>query len=141
MIKVDRLISSASASKKPKKRTSSNNEGGFSGLLDSSAPSHPEVAHAVIQAGSIGSLDALLSIQAVAPKGDEAYTNADKALNVLETLQHHLLKGEIPSNMADKLEQSLEQLKRSTTDPATKALIDDIALRVAVEIAKLSSTS
>jgi hypothetical protein len=60
-------------------------------------------------------------------------------LDVLETLRRKLLEGSIPADMLQALERQLSAQKQNVMDPALRELIDDIELRLAVELAKLEN--
>lgn len=56
----------------------------------------------------------------------------------LEDLRHGLLLGEIPAARVAALAQTLRTRRESCDDPRLGTILDEIELRVAVELAKLS---
>jgi hypothetical protein len=86
-----------------------------------------------------GGIDALLALQAV----DDATTGRRKAvkrgnmlLDALEAIRGDLLAGRISEGRLNRAVALLRQV-RSQTNPELEAVVDDIELRVRVELAKL----
>lgn len=67
----------------------------------------------------------------------KALQHGKTALQALEQLHRDLLMGSIPEGTLRKLEQTVAQRRETFTDPKLSALLDEIELRVAVELAKL----
>lgn len=88
-------------------------------------------------------VNTLFALQEV---GEEQASNkqltkdADFALNRLEDLRHAILAGRVPVPMLRELARNIEMRKNTTTDPELLSIIEDIELRVAVELAKLEQS-
>lgn len=91
-------------------------------------------------AGSLSGLDALLALQAVEPDAPrrrrKALRSGHQMLDVLEEIKIGLLSGQLSAEALDRVAGLLGGLEASG-DPELDALIDDIALRAEVELAKL----
>lgn len=66
---------------------------------------------------------------------------AHTMLDVLEELRRRLLSGNIPATMLQDLNRQLSTQKQSVSDPHLISIIEDIELRVAVELAKLEKAT
>ncbi len=113
--------------------------GGFS-LAPAEAAS--EVAHAapMAAASSLGSLDALLALQAVASpleRRRKAVRRAGRILDVLDDIKLALLSGELSPQALDQLVGAVREQRENADDPRLDALLNEIETRAAVEIAKL----
>jgi hypothetical protein len=90
----------------------------------------------------IGSIDALLALQAVGgplERRRRALRRADKILDVLDEVKISLLEGEVPANALSNLVKAVQQTRDSTDDPGLEAVLNEIETRAAVEIAKLET--
>jgi hypothetical protein len=92
-------------------------------------------------AGMVGvqSLDAILALQSVDNAEDRerrAVRHGHDLLDQLEALRADLLAGQISPQRVGAL-LSLVRAKQAAEDPKLAALVDDIALRARVELAKL----
>ncbi len=89
----------------------------------------------------ITSLDALIALQE-APDATVGRKNAIRRghdlLDELDEIRHGLLLGAIPLNRLHGLADRLRLRKAATVDPRLTEIIQEIELRVAVELAKLS---
>lgn len=98
---------------------------------------------AVESAGSmaaIGSLGGLLGAQEVDER--EARRRRDmkqgrSTLDTLEKLRDALLLGALPASTIHQLETLVAAERAETADPALRSILDEIAVRAAVELAKL----
>lgn len=63
---------------------------------------------------------------------------ADDALEQLERLRHALLAGRVPRELLGRLQRRIDAERAAFPDPRLQELLDDLDLRVAVELAKLS---
>ncbi len=117
------------------KRRSSGGDGGFH-------PAEAEeagVAHKPVASTSLGRVDSLLALQEM----DDPLTGRRRAvsrgydlLDQLEGLKMDLLAGRVGAERLERLVGMLERRFQSD-DPALEAMVDDIELRVKVELAKL----
>ena len=62
-------------------------------------------------------------------------------LDMLEKLRYQFLMGAVPSHTLEELTRQLSIQKQAVNDPRLLALIDDIELRAAVELAKLEKAA
>lgn len=88
---------------------------------------------------SVQSLDAILALQSVEDDGDRsrrAVQHGHDLLDQLEALRADLLAGHVEPQRVGSL-LSLIRAKQEVDDPQLKNLVDDIALRARVELAKL----
>ncbi|TAN78788.1 MAG: flagellar assembly protein FliX [Magnetospirillum sp.] len=102
-----------------------------------------EQAHAVETPAGITAIDALLVVQQVDNSTEREsrrrlVRRGEELLDGLEDLRHGLLMGEIPKDKMMVLAQSVRSRRENCGDPRLGALLDEIELRVEVELAKLS---
>ena len=102
-----------------------------------------EEAHAVETSSGVGSIDALLAVQAAGDSLEHEtrrrmVRRADDILDKLEELRHSLLMGEIPAEKLMSLMQLVRSRRDNVADPRLAALLDEIELRAEVELAKLT---
>lgn len=86
---------------------------------------------------TVGNLLALQEISEEERKRERLVKQGRTMLDALERLRQQLLIGEIPAQMLPELASSLSAQKEAIADPHLLGLIEDIELRVAVELAKL----
>jgi len=116
--------------------------GGFAENLASLDQAADE-AQSVDAPAAVGGIAALLATQGV---GDSLEREAKRRLvqygedllDKLEELRHGLLLGAIPKEKLIALAQLVRSRRDTSPDPHLNALLDDIELRVEVELAKLS---
>ena len=93
------------------------------------------------QAKPITTVDALIALQEV-PDATVGHKSAIRRghdlLDELDEIRHGLLLGAIPLNRLRRLADQLHQRRAATVDPGLTEIIQEIELRVAVELAKLS---
>jgi hypothetical protein len=109
--------------------------GGFK-LFEGQAP---PAANAPGSAGSVGGIDALIALQAFEDTGERrrrAVRRGRTALDALDALKLALLGGTLPEGALVRLQIALDDLKESSGDPKLDAILGEIELRVAVELAK-----
>lgn len=91
----------------------------------------------------VSALSGLLGVQEVEEDGERAsrrrlaQRGAD-ILDKLEEIRRDILAGAVPRDRLENLAQSLRQRRVNVTDPRLIEIIDEIELRAAVEIAKLT---
>ncbi|CUW38605.1 Putative Flagellar assembly regulator FliX(Flagellar assembly regulator FliX, class II,1-141) [Magnetospirillum sp. XM-1] len=103
-----------------------------------------EEAHAVEAPVGITGIDALLVVQQVDNSVEREarrrlVRRGEELLDGLEELRHGLLMGEIPTSRMMNLAQNVRMRRENCADPRLAAILDEIELRVEVELAKLSS--
>ena len=109
--------------------------GPFTNALAGDQPPAPATAPA-----PVSSLDALLTVQEIpdATAGRRrAVQRGDALLDRLEDVRVALLTGVLPRERLEQLSRLARTSRDSITDPRLSAVLDEIDLRVAVELAKL----
>lgn len=123
-----------------RRRDGTSGVGAFSDFLSAaqteSSSATSEVSD-IATAGAVGSLLALQEISEEERRRERLVKHGKTMLDALENLRLRLLIGDIPSHMLSELSQTLAEQKTEVSDPNLMALIEDIELRVAVELAKL----
>ncbi len=82
----------------------------------------------------------LLALQEVSEEDThrrKLWQRGKSMVEVLERLRQQLLIGTLPPHLLHDLRHQLAMQKQVTMDPELNALIEDIELRAAVELAKL----
>jgi hypothetical protein len=125
-----------------RKTEKSQGKGEFRRALIESMDSMEE-AHAVETPAGVSSVDALLMVQQMDDATEREarrrlVKRGEQLLDGLEELRHGLLMGEIPKERMMSLAQSVRMRRENSSDPRLGALLDEIELRVEVELAKLS---
>lgn len=114
-------------------------DGSFSGLIDDGTE---EVGSKSVAGGvSISRLDALLSLQESEDGTSEEATKRAKKrglelLDQLDRLRMGMLTGDVPPDALHHLKNMLGQHREKALDPQLTAVLDEIDLRVQVELAK-----
>lgn len=113
---------------------------GFADALKSASGStETEAAQAT---SSVGHVDALLAVQQTADATDHKSRGlmmdyGNEMLDRLEQLRISILNGAISKDRLQEMARRLRERTSNSDDPHLNKLIDDIELRVEVEIAKL----
>ena len=141
-MKVSKVVSGksvAAASKKKKVDAGSGAE--FAGHLQEAAA--VTEASATTGAGSVNSVDAILSVQE-SPDATSGRSRgltmgyANDLLDHLEDLRRDLLLGVVPKEKLGGMAQKMRAQRRLTDDAKLNEIIDEVELRAEVEIAKLT---
>ena len=110
--------------------------GSFAEALGAEPTAAPSGAAPV---GGVSALFALQEIPDATARRRKAMARASKLLDRLDTLQLGLLDGAIDrANLAD-LANAARSAREDSGDPALQGVLDEIELRAAVELAKLST--
>ncbi|HEY1474447.1 MAG TPA: flagellar assembly protein FliX [Pseudolabrys sp.] len=99
----------------------------------------PRNAAAASSLRAVSTVDALIALQGVEDPRERkkrAVVRGRKALDVLDTLKLGLLDGSVDGSMLSRLKVAAEGLTEETGDPGLDAVLGEIELRVAVELAK-----
>jgi hypothetical protein len=88
--------------------------------------------------GGIESLVALQGVDDVSERRRRAVRTGRGALDALDALKLGLIGGSLDQGALGRLHAAAGELGQSTGDPGLDAVLSEIALRVEVEIAKLS---
>lgn len=122
--------------KAEKKRSSSSTSASdFDDLLDGTSGTS-----STSSAQGVSGVNSFLFLQEVSDEDvarQKAYQQGKNIVQVLEQLHRDLLMGTVPESTLQRLEGVVNRQREAFTDPRLKALLDDIELRAAVELAKL----
>lgn len=112
--------------------------GDFAGLLGGlSEESAPAAASGVAQAQPMAGMLGLQEVDDREVARRQTIKHGHSLLESLENLRHSLLTGRLSPEVLRTLEHRLKNQRALTADPALHAVIDDIELRAAVELAKI----
>lgn len=109
---------------------------GFSVTEEEEAPKQSAAASPL---RSISTIDALLALQGVedsVERKKRAVAKGRKALDVLDAVKLGLLDGSIDQSTLGRLRVAADGLTQGSGDPGLDAVLGEIDLRVAVELAK-----
>ena len=114
----------------------------FADHLEKAAESDGEVAGAG-GVGGVVSVSSILSAQEVSDDGDQAARRqlahrGEDLLDKLDDIRRDILAGGVSRQRLENLAQALRQRRIQVSDPRLIEIIDEIELRAAVEIAKLT---
>lgn len=122
--------------KAEKKRSSSSTSGtDFEGFLEGL-----EGSGSASSAQGVSEVSNFLFLQEVSDEEiarQKAFQQGKNMVAILEQLHRDLLLGTVPEATLRRLEGVVGRQRESFTDPRLQALLDDIELRAAVELAKL----
>jgi hypothetical protein len=110
----------------------------------------PDSAGGASQAASVSAAQGVMGVEALLALQDvggplerkrRAVRRAGRILDVLDDLKVGLLEGELSGADLDRLRRAVRDERANTDDPALEAVLDEIELRAAVEVAKLEQAS
>jgi hypothetical protein len=110
----------------------------------------PEAAGGASQASSVSATGGVMGVVALLALQDvggplerkrRAVRRAGRILDVLDEIKISLLEGELSMGELDRLRRAVRDERDGTEDPALEAVLDEIELRAAVEVAKLEQAS
>jgi hypothetical protein len=121
-------------------KSAASGTGAFSGLLETDTVAGESAIAATAPATP---LDALLALQGLDGANGEANARRAKQrgidlLDTLEQIRIDLLMGGVPQARLDRLQQMVTSQREKVMDPQLQAVLDEIDLRVQVELAKFS---
>lgn len=136
-MKIDSSGRVRSASTQSKSKTGKTEGGGFASHLGGAGGS----ASPVSPSSPVQSVDAVLALQTVgdatsSPANARARQWGFDTLDQLERIRTDLLLGAIPKERLVNLARMVSERRQRADDPGLEELLDDIELRVRVEIAK-----
>jgi hypothetical protein len=134
-MKISRTGTTSSVSSS--KRKSSSRSGGDAFSVEETAQA--SVAVATTSASSIQSVDAILALQSVGDFSEarkRATYRAHSLLDVLDELKIALLEGGLPQAKLKVLMNLLKIQRDDTDDPDLEAILNEVEVRAAVELAK-----
>ena len=138
-MKIDGFGSIISTNSTTKKRGVSAS-GNFAGLLASEEASESEHPQATNAAGSVALVNNFLALQEIPDEllqRKKLVQQGNSMLDTLENLRRQLLSGHISYSTLRDIEREVNQQKQMINDPQLQAIVAEIELRAAVEMAKL----
>ena len=102
-----------------------------------SAASDVDAVNSVAALSGVGGLVGIHEVSEDEVKRKRAYKQGRLTLDALEQLRDGLLSGSLPVATLRNLERLVAQERALVSDPKLNAILDDIELRAAVELAKL----
>jgi len=112
---------------------------GFRIVTPEAVPEAGQASSVAATRGVMG-VEALLALQDIGgplERKRRAVRRAGRILDVLDQIKVGLLEGELGSADLDRLSRAIRDERDRTEDPALEAVLDEIELRAAVELAKL----
>lgn len=126
---------------RPVRRTGATGSTGFADALSKAeGAAAAEAAEAPVSVAAMTGVGALLGAQEVSEEEMHRRKNVKRGrftLDALEQLRDGLLFGSVPISTITKLEALVAEERQLSADPRLNAILDEIELRAAVEIAKL----
>lgn len=120
-------------------------KGGASAAGESFSVETPQSARAAVATGgasALNSVDALLALQSVGDFREAKKRATERAmslLDVLDDLKLALLEGGVPRQRLIALMDLLKSRRDETQDPRLEAMLDEVEVRAAVELAKFDA--
>lgn len=125
-----------------RKRRQVSSSSGFGGLLDAmSETSEAETTEQAAPSAPVSDIGQMLMIQEVSDEEanrKKAIRTGHMTLDALEKLRLSILFGEVTEGQLLGMRQLVQRQRSFILDPHLRAVLDDIELRVAVELAKYS---
>ena len=124
---------------KPKKPKKTGDGGAFDALLGAEEAGSTEDSKAPTGAAPLEAAGSLLSLQEVpAHTGlrQQTIQQGKKSIDILDDLRRDLLLGDDSPQLLQRMREQQSRLNAQAHDPQLKPVMDDIDLRLAVEIAK-----
>jgi hypothetical protein len=132
-------VKSAGTTKKTSGTAASSAFSSLLGLSDAEGAAPPTQLSDVSATSAIGNMLALHEISEEDIKRRKVMQQGKNMLDTLENLRRQLLMGEIPAHTLVELGRQLSVQRQQVMDPKLMEVMDEIELRVAVELAKLES--
>ena len=141
-MKVPEIRTGATPATQRTQKTASTGGARFADHLKTSEDGDGEVSGASGVLG-VSALSSILSAQEVDEDGEQSSRRqlAQRGVDILDKLEEirrDILAGGVPRQRLENLAQSLRQRRANVSDPRLIEIIDEIELRAAVEIAKLT---
>ncbi|MFQ5957903.1 MAG: flagellar assembly protein FliX [Alphaproteobacteria bacterium] len=103
-------------------------------------PGAPSPASQVIPGTAVGAIEGILALQEVSDENGGRSRGVARGYDILDRLEeirHGLLMGAIPRDRLVGLREQVQARRETVTDPRLSAILEEIDLRAAVELAKL----
>ncbi len=117
--------------------------GGFQVAMPAAAAGPSQVSSVSANAGVMG-VEALIALQDVGSPTERkrrAVRRAGRILDVLDEIKVALLDGDLSSEGLDRLRRAVREERANADDPKLEAVLDEIEVRAAVEVAKLERSA
>lgn len=133
--KTDSILNKTDTKKTGK---ASSSGGGFAAYLNSASGAEDNSVSSAPPASMVNSLFMLQEVDADEPRAKkQAVSDGYSALEYLDKIRVGLLCGTLSPTVLQNLEGLIAKWRRNFNDPKLAAIIDEIELRAAVELAKL----
>jgi hypothetical protein len=109
-------------------------------LVSPPTVSGPGQTSSVSAASGVMGVEALLALQDIGTPTERkrrAVGRAGRILDVLDEIKVALLDGDLSGEDLDRLRRAVREERAGTDDPKLEAVLEEIELRAAVEVAKL----
>ena len=110
--------------------------GGTFTVSDEESPRNSTAAGSLRAISTVDALIALQGVEDPSERKKRAVAKGRRALDLLDTLKLSLLDGSVDGGTLARLKVAAEGLTEETGDPGLNAVLSEIDLRVAVELAK-----
>jgi hypothetical protein len=124
-----------------KKRVSSTGNTAFSSLLDETdAASATATAETIATPAAVSGATTWLGLQEVSEEElarKRSLKQGKSMIDALDKLRDGLLRGTLSHSTIRELERTANEQRATATDPKLIQILDDIELRIAVELAKI----
>lgn len=130
-------IGAAGGNKKAGKTSSASS---FADILAASGASETAGVGSASDIAATAAVNNMLALQEISEEDvrrRKLVQQGHNMLDVLEKLRRQLLIGNMPAHLLQELSRNIAMQKQIVTDPRLTALMEDIELRAAVELAKL----
>ena len=110
----------------------------------------PQVASGPSQASSVSATQGVMGVESLLALQEtggplerkrRAVGRAGRILDVLDDLKVALLEGELSAGDLDRLRRAVRDERAATDDPQLEAVLNEIEVRAAVEVAKLEQAA
>ncbi len=111
--------------------------------MPAAAAGPSQVSSVSANAGVMG-VEALIALQDVGSPTERkrrAVRRAGRILDVLDEIKVALLDGDLSSEGLDRLRRAVREERANADDPKLEAVLDEIEVRAAVEVAKLERSA
>jgi hypothetical protein len=122
------------------KRRGTGSVSGFADILSAAEASDVGHAGSVSDVAATAGINNLLALQEISEEDvhrRKLLQQGNNILDALEKLRRQILIGSVPRHTLIDIGRQLSVQKQAVSDPQLSALIEDIELRAAVELAKL----
>jgi hypothetical protein len=134
-------LQAAARAKQAKKSSGVSGDGLFAGMLGGMDEAEETIAAEQPKAAApLSSLDMMLALQEVPDDEFErkrAVRQANATLDSLEELRMSILMGNVSGVQLERISARISAQQSQTQDPKLKAILNEIEIRAAVELAKM----